>query len=122
LLLTKNAEAKQKMLDKRGFAVLASAAFFLLACGIAFAGGHPNVASVKPGDLLFHQKCAGCHNKQPGDTSPFGPPNLHGIFQKKLLTPAEASDVIRHGRGSMPGFGTLSDMQVKQLLAYLKMQ
>ena len=122
LLLTKNAEAKQRMSGKTGAAILAGAAYFLLACGTAFAGDHSNASSMKPGDALFHQKCAGCHNKQPGDTSPFGPPNLHGIFQKKLLTPAEASDVIRHGRGAMPSFGTFSDIQVEELLAYLKVQ
>jgi mono/diheme cytochrome c family protein len=110
------------MSQKTGSAILAGAGYFLLAGGIAFAGAHPNAASVKPGNALFHEKCAGCHNKQPGDTTPFGPPNLHGIFQKKLMTPAEVSNVIRHGRGSMPSFGTLSDTEVDELLAYLKVQ
>ena len=120
LLPIRNAEAKQRMSGKTGSAILACAAYFLLAGGIAFASGHLNAGSVKHGNALFHEKCAGCHNKRPGDTSPFGPPNLHGIFQRKLVTPAEASNVIRHGRGSMPGFGTLSDTQVDELLAYLK--
>jgi mono/diheme cytochrome c family protein len=110
------------MSGRTGSAILTGAAYFLLVGGIVFASGHTHAASVEPGNALFHEKCAGCHNKQPGDTSPFGPPNLHGIFQKKLLTPAEASSVIRHGRSSMPGFGTLSDAQVDELLAYLKAQ
>lgn len=68
------------MSGKTGSAILAGAAYFVLAVGSAFASGHTHAASVKPGDALFHEKCVGCHNKQPGDTSPFGPPNLHGIF------------------------------------------
>lgn len=110
------------MSGKTGSAIRAGAAYFLLIGGIAFAESHTHEVSVKSGDALFHEKCAGCHNKQPGETSPFGPPNLHGIFKKKLLTPAEASNIIRHGRGSMPGFGTLSGTQVDELLAYLKAQ
>lgn len=85
-------------------------------------------AKAKKGDLLFHQHCVSCHNKQPGDTSPFGPPNLHGIFSDKPLvnppiTPVEARKIIREGKSPMPPFGNvLSDSQISALIAYLKTQ
>lgn len=114
-------EKKLKMPGKTTLAVFLGGAYFVLAGGLAFAGSHPN-AAVRQGKALFQQKCAGCHNKQPGDTNPFGPPNLHGIFQHKVLTPAEAHHIIRHGKGSMPPFESLSDSQIDHLLAYLKTQ
>lgn len=94
---------------------------FVLAGGLAFGADHPTAAA-KNGRALFQQSCAGCHNKQPGDTTPFGPPNLHGIFQKKVLTPTQARKIIRHGKGGMPSFGSLRDSQIDSLLAYLKTQ
>lgn len=120
--LTSSAEAKLKMPGKAGSVILGCAAYLLLACGMAFASGHPTAGSVKRGNELFQQKCVGCHNKQPGDTGPFGPPNLHGILRQKLITPEEACNIVRHGKGSMPAFGTLSDAQIEELLAYLKTQ
>lgn len=102
-------------------AVLMGLATFVLAGGLAFAGSHSSAAS-KRGEPLFRHDCAGCHNKQPGDTTPFGPPNLHGIFQRKALTPAQARNIIRHGRAAMPSFGSLSNSQINDLLAYLKTQ
>ena len=109
------------MLVKAALAVFLGASYFMLAGGLAFAGSHPDV-TVRRGKALFQKNCAGCHNKQPGDTSPFGAPNLHGIFQHKVLTPVQARSIIRHGKGSMPPFSSLSDSQIDQLLAYLKAQ
>lgn len=114
-------EAKLKMPGKAALAVFVGASYLMLAGGVAFAGCHPDVTA-KSGKVLFQRDCAGCHNKQPGDTSPFGPPNLHGVFQHKALTPAEARNIIRHGKGSMPPFKSLSDNQLDHLLAYLKAQ
>lgn len=109
------------MSGRGGSAILAGAVCFLMISGMAFAGGS-NANSLKRGHELFQQKCAGCHNKQAGDTTPFGPPNLHGIFKQKVITPSKASDIIRHGRNNMPAFGTLDDKQIQDLLAYLKEQ
>jgi mono/diheme cytochrome c family protein len=111
------------MMDKmarRFWVILTGAVHFLVASGIAFASGHSTTNSVRRGQELFQQKCVGCHHKQVGDTTPFGPPNLHGIFQQKAITPSDASEIIRHGRGTMPAFGTLDDKQIQELLAYLK--
>jgi len=114
-------ERKLKMLGKPALAVFLGASYFVLAGGLAFAGSHPDV-TVQRGKVLFQQHCAGCHNKQPGDTNPFGPPNLHGIFQHRVLTPAQARNIIRHGKGSMPPFRSLTDRQIDRLIAYLKTQ
>ena len=105
---------------KTRWAILVGAAHLLLSSGVGFASG--NSASVKRGQELFQQKCVGCHNKQAGDTTPFGPPNLHGIFKQKVIKPTEASEIIRHGRNTMPAFGSLDDKQIQDLLAYLKDQ
>jgi mono/diheme cytochrome c family protein len=85
-------------------------------------------AKAKRGAAVFQQNCVSCHNKQPGDTTPFGPPNLHGIFSGKPLvtppvTPAQATDVIKKGKAPMPAFaGILTDAQISDLIAYLKAQ
>src|SRR6202020_3648699 len=85
-------------------------------------------AKAKRGAAVFQQNCVSCHNKQPGDTTPFGPPNLHGIFSSKPLvtppvTPAQATDIIKKGKAPMPAFaGVLTDAQISDLIAYLKAQ
>jgi mono/diheme cytochrome c family protein len=85
-------------------------------------------AKAKRGAAVFQQNCVSCHNKQPGDSTPFGPPNLHGIFSSKPLvtppiTPAQATDVIKKGKAPMPAFGgMLTDAQISDLIAYLKAQ
>jgi mono/diheme cytochrome c family protein len=85
-------------------------------------------AKAKRGSVLFQQNCVSCHNKKPDDTTPFGPPNLHGIFSSKPLvtppiTPEQAADVIRKGIAPMPAFGSmLSEAQISDLIAYLKVQ
>jgi mono/diheme cytochrome c family protein len=85
-------------------------------------------AKAKRGSAIFQQNCVSCHNKQPGDTAPFGPPNLHGIFGSKPMvnppiTPAKATETIKKGLPPMPAFGSiLSDAQISDLIAYLKAQ
>jgi len=85
-------------------------------------------AKAKRGAAVFQQNCVSCHNKQPGDTTPFGPPNLHGIFSSKPLvtppvTPAQATDIIKKGKAPMPAFGSiLTEAQISDLIAYLKAQ
>ena len=94
----------------------------------ADAPAKPLNAKAKRGSAIFQQNCVSCHNKQPGDTTPFGPPNLHGIFSSKPLvnppvTPAQATDIIKKGIAPMPAFGSiLTDAQISDLIAYLKAQ
>jgi mono/diheme cytochrome c family protein len=88
----------------------------------------PMNAKAKRGAAIFQQNCVSCHNKQPNDTTPFGPPNLHGIFSSKPLvtppiTPAQATETIKNGKAPMPAFSSiLTDAQISDLIAYLKVQ
>jgi mono/diheme cytochrome c family protein len=85
-------------------------------------------AKAKRGSAIFQQNCVSCHNKQPGDTTPFGPPNLHGIFSSKSMvsppiTPAQAQETIKKGLPPMPAFGSiLTEGQISDVIAYLKAQ
>lgn len=82
----------------------------------------------KRGAAIFQQNCVSCHNKQPDDSTPFGPPNLHGIFSSKPMvnppiTPAQAVATIKNGKAPMPAFGSiLTEAQIGDLIAYLKAQ
>jgi mono/diheme cytochrome c family protein len=99
-------------------------ALLLPAIGAAAADKNENVSPrVKRGSALFQQNCIVCHNKKPGDTAPFGPPNLHGVLRNKVITPAQAATIIKNGRGTMPPFGSrLSVSQIQELIAYLHTQ
>lgn len=79
-------------------------------------------AAAKRGEAMFKQRCIACHNKQPGDTTPFGPPNLNGIFRgPNAITTKDAAAVISDGKGQMPGWGkVLTKGDIDDLLAYLK--
>ena len=106
----------------------AGALIFLSLAGFADTAKPVMNAKAKRGSVLFQQNCVSCHNKKPDDTTPFGPPNLHGIFSSKPLvippiTPEKAADVIRKGIAPMPAFGSmLSEAQISDLIAYLKVQ
>lgn len=88
---------------------------------------HPaRSASAKEGKAIFEKHCIVCHNKKPGNTSPFGPPNLHGIFRASSplkINPSQATVIVTHGKGNMPAFGkVLTSSQIKCVIAYLKTQ
>lgn len=110
--------------------ILATAGVMVASNVIGFADtAKPSMnANAKRGAAVFQQNCVSCHNKQPGDTTPFGPPNLHGIFSAKPLvsppiTPAQATETIKKGRSPMPAFGSiLTQAQINELIAYLKAQ
>jgi mono/diheme cytochrome c family protein len=119
--------------DKRvqgGVCVLFAAGALLLTSlvGLADTAKPAMNAKAKRGSVIFQQNCVSCHNKKPDDTTPFGPPNLYGIFSSKPLvtppiTPEQAADVIRKGVAPMPAFGSmLSEAQISDLIAYLKVQ
>jgi mono/diheme cytochrome c family protein len=110
--------------------ILASAGAMGVSTVISFADTAKPVmnAKAKRGAAIFQQNCVSCHNKQPNDSTPFGPPNLHGIFSSKPMvtppiTPAQATETIKNGKAPMPAFGSiLSEAQISDLLAYLKAQ
>jgi mono/diheme cytochrome c family protein len=75
----------------------------------------------KKGDQIFQTRCLICHNKQPGDNSPFGPPNLFEAFKSKTITTPQAEQIIAKGKGQMPAFGTiLSKDDMQSVISYLK--
>jgi mono/diheme cytochrome c family protein len=105
--------------------LVTGAAVLLSAAGAGAAGPttQKESSAARRGDALFHQNCVICHNKAPGNYAPFGPPNLHGVFQRKVVTPAQAMSIIRHGKGQMPPFaGRLQPEQIRDLIAYLRTQ
>jgi mono/diheme cytochrome c family protein len=110
--------------------ILASAGAMGISSVIGFADTAKPVmnAKAKRGAAIFQQNCVSCHNKQPNDSTPFGPPNLHGIFSSKPMltppvTPAQATETIKNGKAPMPAFGSiLTEAQISDLLAYLKAQ
>ena len=112
----------------RGLSWFAAGLFLiLLPCGMGSpkppAQRHsPLGTNAKRGKALFQQYCMNCHNKQPGDTMPFGPPNLNGIFRgPSPMTTKEAEDTVVRGKGTMPGWGAvLSHSDVDDVVAYLK--
>ncbi len=113
-----------------------SFALLPLVAGIFLSGSGGTAAAQKAasgkaqqGEVIFKAQCIGCHNKQPGDTTPFGPPNLHGIIgTNSAATPPQitsqvAAATIKTGKGIMPSFdGKLSPQDISNVVAYLKTQ
>src|SRR3984885_5681240 len=77
------------------------------------------------GRKIYDNYCDRCH--RPYSTKGKKGPGLKGIFQHQYLSlsglPANderVSDILRHGRPDMPGYGqTLSPQDIQDLLAYL---
>jgi mono/diheme cytochrome c family protein len=105
------------------FIELGLAAFlFGLNCASALAvEPTPKTPAAKRGSEIFHKRCIVCHNKQPEDTSPFGPPNLYAVFRgKPKLTTAQAQTIVLNGKGQMPSFkAVLTKDEILSVLAYL---
>jgi len=90
-------------------------------CTSAFASDAPATPAAKQGDQIFHQRCVVCHNKQPDDTTPFGPPNLYKVFRSHTMTTAQAETIISNGKGQMPAFKTiLTKPEIKSVISYLR--
>ena len=77
------------------------------------------------GRQIYDTECGRCH--EPYSTRGKKGPGLKGVYQRKYLSlsglPANderISDIIRSGRGEMPGFSQkLSAQDMQDLLAYL---
>jgi mono/diheme cytochrome c family protein len=97
---------------------------FTARSGVQAAEKPASSARAKHGETIFKAQCIGCHNKQVGDTSPFGPPNLHGILgANPVLTPQQTAETIKQGKGVMPAFGgKLNTSDINDVVAYLKTQ
>jgi mono/diheme cytochrome c family protein len=100
-----------------------AALLFGLTCTCALAvEPTPKTPAAKRGSEIFHKRCIVCHNKQPDDTSPFGPPNLYAVFRgKPKITTAQAQTIIMNGKGQMPSFkAVLTKDEILSVLAYLR--
>ncbi len=77
------------------------------------------------GRRIYDAECGRCH--EPNSTRGKKGPGLKGIFQRKYLSlsglPANderVTDIVRLGRGEMPGYSQkLSPQDIQDLLAYL---
>jgi mono/diheme cytochrome c family protein len=103
-------------------AVLVSIWIALVIQGAEASAANTGSTRVRQGAKIFHDRCANCHNKQPGDDSPFGPPNLYGAFRgKDTISRSQAETIIRDGRNAMPAFGNvLSKSEIASVIAYLQ--
>jgi quinoprotein glucose dehydrogenase len=69
------------------------------------------------GEEVYRRLCASCHGLDRGGDRRQNVPSLLGLRGRS--TKGEASDVIRTGKGVMPGFASLSAADADALLAYL---
>jgi mono/diheme cytochrome c family protein len=109
-----------------------SSVFLLSLAALMFTGTGNRAAAQKPvsgkaaqGETVFKAQCIGCHNKAPGDATPFGPPNLHSIIgaTPPQITAAVAVETVKKGKGIMPPFeGKLTPQEISNVIAYLKTQ
>lgn len=112
-------------LEKAGWIVAVLAPALLLTAASlrpSTAAAAETSSRAKRGEAIFQQRCVVCHNKQPGDTTPFGPPNLYGVFRgPHALTTAQARTIITNGKASMPAWGKiLTSSDISNVIAYLK--
>lgn len=75
--------------------------------------------NVFKGQDVYTQKCAMCHG-QDGKGMMHGTPDFT-LGQGNLLPNNQLANVIRTGKGVMPGFmGQLQDEQIADVIAYIK--
>jgi len=98
-----------------------------IACAWIFASpsvaqGRRSVISprVAAGEKLFVGSCASCHEAH-SHTQLVGP-GLKGYYTEHHPTPNDVSvrEIITRGKGTMPGFSSLSAGELADLIAYLK--
>ena len=109
-----------------GAAVFAFAA--LVACDVERRKSDAELglnAQQAAGRQIYDTECGRCH--EPYSTRGKKGPGLKGVYQHKYLslsglpaTDERVSDIVRMGRGEMPGFSQkLSAQDMQDLLAYL---
>jgi mono/diheme cytochrome c family protein len=67
------------------------------------------------GKALFITNCNSCHGGEGRQSNLFAP-----ALSTSNSDEATARNYIKNGKGSMPGFGTLSNPELDNLAAYLK--
>jgi mono/diheme cytochrome c family protein len=75
--------------------------------------------AVANGRRIFNQSCASCHDTL-GTTTKSGPALKDYYRHQPRPADATVRTIIQQGKGRMPAFSTLSQLQIDDLVAYLK--
>jgi quinoprotein glucose dehydrogenase len=73
-------------------------------------------SSLGMGELLFRKQCSGCHGLDLQGFYPYAPP-LVGLSER--LSPADARQAVREGKGRMMPFKHLPDHEIDAVLEYV---
>ena len=120
---------KGKSLGMVGLVVFTLFALSLTAEAQSQKEGAPLSEKAQKGKALFNDRCFVCHDVDSARVRPLGP-TLDGLFKRdklvvgKPVTDENVKEVIKTGpTPGMPGFRyTLSDQEIDDLVAYLKVK
>jgi quinoprotein glucose dehydrogenase len=74
-------------------------------------------ASTSAGEAIYREQCSVCH----GEDRVGAPPDFPSLIDiHKRMTEKEITTTVQQGKGRMPSFNNLDDVQLKSLLEYLK--
>jgi quinoprotein glucose dehydrogenase len=94
-----------------------SGVIFINASDLAWTGGLTENHGGSPGAVIYQTQCAICHGGDRKGNPPAFPP-LNDIG--KRLTDNQIIETIHGGKGRMPGFPSLLDSRMDQLIDFLK--
>jgi mono/diheme cytochrome c family protein len=93
-----------------------SGVIYINANDLAWTGGLVENRSGSPGTVIYQTQCAICH----GGDSAGNPPAFPSLVNiDKRLTPAQIAEIIHNGKGRMPGFPSLQDARLNQLMDFM---
>lgn len=75
------------------------------------------------GEKTYKTKCVACHGADGSGNTPAGKATKARDFcsdEVKKETDAELTDIIAKGKNKMPAYKTLSDGEVKDVIAYIR--
>ena len=89
---------------------------------VAIALASPGAAFAAGAAALWAQHCASCHGKDGSGNTMMGKKlGLKDYTKEQGFSDAEATNVIKNGKGKMKGYkDKLSDADVKALVAYVR--
>jgi mono/diheme cytochrome c family protein len=93
--------------------------FFAIAIPPAVISQKSVPQAVTNGKRTFNQSCASCHDIL-GTSAKSGPGLKHYYHQQPLPADATVHTIIHQGKGKMPASTTLNELQIDDLVAYLK--
>jgi cytochrome c6 len=117
LILTSNAVLASD-LRRKGFDLMKRKIFVLATIIIASAG----ISVAADAAANWNQLCASCHGKNGSGNTAMGKKlALKDYSKNQGFSDAEATNVIKNGKGKMKGYkDKLSDADVKALVAYVR--